>query len=206
MTESEVLESCLQGKSCRAGSEAHKLLWGICKNALRLTTQINYQVHTDEEYLSLYAELFGKDIPKNSRIIPPIFTECGKNLFIGEGSVIKMGCTFQDQGGIYIGKDCIIDHNVTLCTVNNDKDPKNRAVMKFAPIHIEDKAWIGSGAIILPGVTIGTGAIVAAGSVVTKDVVPNSMVGGNPAEFIQAVLPGDYKNWGQSPFEVFIPR
>ena len=93
----------------------------------------------------------------------------------------------QDQGGIYIGDDVLIGHNACLLTLNHAKEPENRADMYPAPIHIGDQAWLGSNVTVLPGVTIGEGAIVAAGAVVTKDVAPNTIVGGIPAKFIKNV-------------------
>ena len=93
----------------------------------------------------------------------------------------------QDQGGIYIGNDVLIGHNACLLTLNHEMEPENRADMHPKPIHIEDKAWLGSNVTVLPGVTIGEGAIVAAGAVVTKDVDSNTIVGGVPAKIIKRI-------------------
>ena len=93
----------------------------------------------------------------------------------------------QDQGGIYIGDDVLIGHNACLLTLNHEMDPENRADVHPKPIHIEDKAWLGSNVTVLPGVTIGEGAIVAAGAVVTKDVESNTIVGGVPAKIIKRI-------------------
>ena len=98
-----------------------------------------------------------------------------------------MGCKFQDQGGIYIGDDTLIGHNVVLATLNHAKSPMDRSTMIPAPIHIGKRVWIGSNATILPGVTIGDGAIVAAGAVVTKDVPENTIVSGIPAKAMRTI-------------------
>ena len=98
-----------------------------------------------------------------------------------------MGCKFQDQGGIFIGKDCLIGHNATLCTINHNPNPEHRGDMTFKSIRIEDKVWLGANVTILQGVTIGEGAIVAAGAVVTTDVAPRTVVGGVPAKFIKKI-------------------
>ena len=117
----------------------------------------------------------------------PFFTDFGKNIHLGDNVFINAGCKFQDQGGIYIGDDVLIGHNVVMATLNHDENPENRANLIANPIRIGNKVWIGSNATILPGVTVGDGAIVAAGAVVTKDVEENSIVGGVPAKFIRKV-------------------
>ena len=119
--------------------------------------------------------------------MPPFNTDCGKNIHIGENVFINSGCKMQDQGGIYIGDDVLIGHNACLLTLNHVSDPESRADMYPEPVHIEDKAWLGSNVTVLPGVRIGEGAIVAAGAVVTKDVEPGTVVGGVPAKFIKNV-------------------
>ena len=74
-----------------------------------------------------------------------------------------------------------------LATINHDLDPTNRQSMSYAPIHIGKNVWIGANATVLAGVTIGDGAVVAAGAVVTKDVEPNTIVGGVPAKVIKKI-------------------
>lgn len=125
---------------------------------------------------------------------------------IGADSVLWMGCKFHGDriSGINIGRRCsipaaffvasapitigdyvVFGHHVSLYTVDHDPDDPAFS-MRSAPITIHDRAWVGSQAIILKGVTIGEGAVVAAGSVVTKDVPPYTIVGGNPARVIRA--------------------
>ena len=114
-------------------------------------------------------------------------TDCGKNTIVGERVFINMGCKFQDQGGITIDEGALIGHNVVLATINHDLDPAKRQSMSYAPIHIGKNVWIGANATVLAGVTIGDGAVVAAGAVVTKDVEPNTIVGGIPAKVIKKI-------------------
>jgi acetyltransferase-like isoleucine patch superfamily enzyme len=82
---------------------------------------------------------------------------------------------------------CFIAPKVNLITINHDPDPENRSATYGRPIVIEDKVWIGINSTVLPGVRIGYGAIVGANSVVTHDVPPMTVVGGNPAQFIKKV-------------------
>lgn len=91
---------------------------------------------------------------------------------------------------ITIGDEVFIGPKVNLITINHDPDPENRSATYGRPIVIEDKAWIGINSTILPGVRIGYGAIVGAGSVVTKDVPPMTVVAGNPAKFIKKIETG----------------
>ena len=86
-----------------------------------------------------------------------------------------------------IGHDVFIGPKVNLITINHDVDPDNRSATYGRRIVIEDKVWIGINATVLPGVKIGYGAIIGAGSVVTKDVEPMTIVAGNPARFIKKI-------------------
>ena len=169
------------------GSEAHLLMHQMAQESIRITMEINNRYHSPEELRTLFSELWGIEVPESFSMFPPFNTDCGKNTHIGERLFMNCGCKFQDQGGIFIGDDCLLGHNVTLCTINHNPDPDHRGDMSFATIRIEDKVWIGANATVLQGVTIGEGAIVAAGAVVTKDVAPRTVVGGVPAKFIKKI-------------------
>ena len=91
------------------------------------------------------------------------------------------------RGGITVGNDVFIGPKVNLITINHDVNPDNRSATYGRPIVIEDKVWIGINSTILPGVRIGYGAIVGAGSVVTKDVPAMTIVAGNPARIIKTI-------------------
>ncbi len=175
------------GKAVVAGSPVHVAMHQFSQQALRITAEINGKYNEPDELRKLLSELWGVPVPESVGMFPPFNTDCGKNTFVSENVFINSGCKFQDQGGIYIGKGVLIGHNVTLCTINHNPDPEHRGDMIFKPIHIEENVWIGSGAIILPGVTIGYGAVVAAGAVVTKDVAARTVVAGVPAKKIKDV-------------------
>ncbi|MFV0435240.1 MAG: DapH/DapD/GlmU-related protein [Leucobacter sp.] len=127
------------------------------------------------------SRLTGRDVPASFRIFPPFTADCGKNIALGERVFINSGCRFQDQGGITIGDDVLIGHNVVLATLNHSLDPAERATVVPGPITIGNRVWIGANVTVLAGVAIGEGAIVAAGAVVTRDVDPRTVVGGVPA-------------------------
>ncbi len=155
--------------------------------AQKITTEINTKFHSFEENRELFRKLISNEVDEEFRVFPPFNTDCGKNIKLGKNVFINSGCKFQDQGGITIGDDVLIGHNVVLATLNHCEDPETRSHLIPSPIVIEDKVWIGSSAVILPGVTIGYGAIIAAGAVVTKNVDKMTVVGGVPAKVIKRI-------------------
>lgn len=189
MTPEEHLWDMLDGKRVVGMSEGHLLMHDISQRAIRICMDINGRYHTPEEIVGLMSELTGKPAPESLRVFPPFNADCGYNIFFGENVFINSGCKFQDQGGIYLGDRVLIGHNVVLATLNHDLDPAKRADMQPAAIHIGNDVWLGSGCIVLPGVSVGDGAVVAAGAVVAKDVAPLTVVGGVPAKLIKKIEP-----------------
>ncbi|MBQ9591529.1 MAG: sugar O-acetyltransferase [Paludibacteraceae bacterium] len=187
MTVQEFRNYMASGKPVIGQSEVHAMFHQLSQEALRITAEINGSYHTPETLRTLLEELWGCEVSKTVTLFPPFHTDCGKNTRIGERVFINMGCKFQDQGGIVIEDGALIGHNVVLATINHDLNPAKRQSMTYAPIHIGKNVWIGSNATILAGVNIGDGAIVAAGAVVTKNVPPNTIVGGVPAKVIKEI-------------------
>jgi acetyltransferase-like isoleucine patch superfamily enzyme len=159
----------------------------LFQEAIRISMELNNQYHTTEQIREIMGRLTGKKVDESFRLFPPFYTDFGKNITIGRDVFINSGCHFQDQGGITIGDGSLIGHNVVLATINHDLTPLNNRENHYAPIVIEEHVWIGSNATILPGVTIGRWAVVAAGAVVTKDVEEYTVVGGVPAKEIRKV-------------------
>ncbi len=155
--------------------------------ARRITCEINGSYHSQDELRELFSCLFGRPVEPTFRVFPPFYTDFGKNITVGKNVFINACCHFQDHGGITIGDGCLIGHNVVFATLNHDMNPQKRAMMNPAPIVLGKNVWIGSNSTILQGVTVGDGAVVAAGAVVTKDVAPNTVVGGVPAKYIRDV-------------------
>lgn len=179
------------GKTVDGGSEMHEYMHLVSQEAIRICAEINSMYHTPEELTELFSKLIGSPVPEGFALFPPFNADCGKNIHLGKNVFINSGCKFQDQGGIYIGDRALIGHNVVLATLNHPLDPNKRSSLEPAPIHIEDDVWIGSGTIVLPGVTIGHGSVVAAGAVVTKDVPAMTVVGGIPAKPIKKIARGE---------------
>ena len=127
----------------------------------------------------------GRNIDESFRMFLPFYTDFGKNIRIGRSVFINACCCFQDQGGISIGDGTLIGHRVVIATINHGLRPEERMDHHIAPVRGGRNGWIGSGSILLPGVTIGDGATVAAGAVVTKDVPEGAVVGGVPAKILR---------------------
>lgn len=158
-----------------------------CTEAHKITMEMNSKYHTPEELVDLFSQLIGKPVDESVRIFAPIHSDFGKNITVGKDVIINMDCKFQDQGGIFIEDGALIGHGVVLATLNHGLHPDERHKLFPAPIHIGKKAWIGANAVITQGVTIGDNAVVAAGAVVTKDVPPDTIVGGVPAKVIKGI-------------------
>ena len=157
------------------------------QEAQKIIAELNYKYNDFDKRRELFSQLINQELDDEFRVFTPFFTDFGKNIHLGKNVFINAGCKFQDQGGIYIGDDALIGHNVVMATLNHEENPERRANLIAAPINIGNRVWIGSNATILSGVTIGDGAIIAAGAVVTKDVEENSIVAGVPAKFIRKV-------------------
>lgn len=185
MTLNEFLSAFESGQPVRADSDAMRYSGWISHQAMKLTTELNSSYHTPEEIQEIFSELTGKQVDKTFGMFPPFYTDCGKNITVGKNVFINSGCRFQDQGGITIGDGTLIGHNVVLATLNHGIAPDERHDLFPAPIHIGKNVWIGANATVLPGVTIGDNAVIAAAAVVTKDVPANVVVSGVPAKVIR---------------------
>ena len=182
----EFLDCMDAGKRVVSGSEAHRFMSAASFEVMELTNKLSAS-HDLSEIQELFAQITGKPVNRTFALFPPFYTDFGKNIMVEDNVFINSGCHFQDQGGIIIGDGSFIGHNVVLATINHDLDPANNRKNHYAPITIESHVWIGSNATILPGVTIGEWAVVAAGAVVIKDVPPYTVVGGVPARVLKTV-------------------
>lgn len=167
--------------------ECFKILNEANDEARKILAKLNNFYHPMDEIREIMSELFGYKVPETFRVFPPFYTDFGRNTIVDENVFINACCNFQDQGGIRIGEGSLIGHNVVLATLNHDLNPEKRQICIPAPINIGKNVWIGSNSTILPGVTIHNNSVVAAGAVVTKDVPPNTIVGGVPAKIIKKI-------------------
>lgn len=187
MDTKDFLKAMQEQSTVKAGSELMETFHKLAQDALKITAKINNRYNTPEELRALFSELTGKEIDETFRLFPPFYTDCGKNITVGKNVFINACCRFQDQGGITIGDCTLIGHNTTIATLNHDFSPAYRTNITPKSVVIGKNVWIGSDSTILPGVEIGDGAIIGAGSVVTKNVEPNCIVAGNPAKVIKHI-------------------
>lgn len=157
------------------------------KNSMVLTAELNSIITSDYNVIRVaFEKLTGKSLDQSFRLIPPFYTNYGRNMDIGKNVFINYECSFNDLGGITIEDDVMIAPRVSLVTAGHPLDPAERKHgITYKPIKIGKNVWIGTAAIILAGVTVGENSIVAAGAVVTKDVKPNCMVAGVPAKVMK---------------------
>lgn len=187
MDNKQFLELIKNAEVIKAGSEAHLKMHELSARAQKITMRLNYGYHEPEETVRLFSELTESKVDDSFRCFLPFYTECGINIKLGKNVFINSGCCFQDHAGIEIGDGTLIGHQVVIATLNHAQDPLSRADMFPKPVKIGKNVWIGAHATILPGVTIGDNAIIAAGAVVTKDVENNVVVGGVPAKKIKDI-------------------
>ena len=147
--------------------------------------KLNHTLPNTEEYNNLLKELFGDNLGENSQIMAPISGAAFDRIKIGDNVFINSNSLLMARGGITIEDDVMFAANVQL--FSNNHDEYDRQVLTCKPIHIKKGAWIGAGASILPGVTIGKYAIVGAGAIVTKDVGDYEVAVGIPAKVVKTL-------------------
>lgn len=158
----------------------------VVTSTQRLSVQLNASTNIDEVRERL-SEITGSRIDKSTRIFPPFHTNFGRFISLGKNVFINHACSFLDLGGITIEDDVLIGPRVNIISESHPLDPADRQTLLLKQVIIKRNAWIGAAATILPGVTIGENAVIAAGAVVTKDVPANTIAGGVPAKHIKFI-------------------
>ena len=154
------------------------------KKHAQLIFRFNNTMPMTEEYDRLMREIF-PTLGADSVVFAPLTAVRPHMVEIGSKVTIMNGCLMMAAGGIFIEDDAMIAANVQL--ISNNHDLADRNVITCLPVRVRRKAWIGAGATILPGVTVGENAVVGAASVVTRDVPDNAIVAGNPAKLIRYI-------------------
>jgi len=161
-------------------------IFKIASRTMQLSAELNRSADINR-IRELLSQITESSIDQSTTVLAPfhinlgIFTHMGKNVFINHD------CTFLDIGGITIEDEVLIGPKVSLITEGHPLNPAERKALTVKPIVIKRNAWIGAGAIILPGVTVGENAVVAAGAVVNKDVPSNTVVAGILAKKVKDI-------------------
>ena len=166
--------------------EFSKIL-SVIHNTQNLCYELSKLPPNHKKIRKIFGKIIGAKVGKDCWIMPPFFVDFGRNIRIGKNFLLQQNCTFMDRGGIEIGDDVWVGPNVRIATINHDFNPYNRQATFCKPVKIGNRVWIGIGATICPNVTIWDNSIIAAGAVVTKNVPPNVIVGGNPAKIIKTL-------------------
>ena len=165
-------------------TEETKAVMEEVERSTRLCFQINHTMPGTPECETLIRELF-PSMGEGCMIAPPLHVNMGGRVTLGKNVATMYNLTCMALGGITIEDNVMIAANVTLLTNNHDLE--HREVLTCKPVHIGKNVWIGANVTILPGVTVGENAVVAAGAVVSKDVPPNTIVGGVPAKILREI-------------------
>lgn len=176
-------------RSCELANTSDPELVESMRRAHEITAKMNRCSGSEPEYKMLLNDLI-PGLPESSVIMPPFYCDHGHGIHLGENVFINNCCTFLDGALITIGDYTLIGPNVQIYTPQHPMGYMERRItQEYAyPVTIGKDCWIGGGAIICPGVTIGDRCIVAAGSVVTRDVPDDSLVAGNPAVLKKKLL------------------
>ena len=149
----------------------------------QLLHKFNLALPLTDEYFSLMKELFYNQIGENSVVNNQLTVVLPKNVTIGSGVTVMNGALMMAAGGITIEDKVMIAANVQL--ISNNHDPYDRQILTCKPVLIKYGAWVGAGATILPGVTVGKYAIIGANSVVNKDIPDYAVAVGSPAKVVK---------------------
>ena len=181
---STIFERLRSGEKIPMNDPEYEEIGKAVDRTIKLSKKLNSATDTDE-IRSVLSEILRKPIPMSSVIFTPFYTNVGINIILGENVFINHACSFLDLGGIVIGDDVMIGPRVNITSENHPVEPLNRKTMVPGKVVLEQNVWVGAGATILPGVTVGQNSVVAAGAVVNKNVPANTVVAGVPAKIIK---------------------
>ena len=152
------------------------------KRAVRLCYKFNHAEPESEERKEVMTELLG-ELPEEFDIMAPVGFDYGFNTRFGKGVFVNHGCYFKDSATIEVGENTFIGPNCTFYTAEHPLKYalRNKGYEKAIPIWIGDNCWLAGNVTVMPGVRIGNGVVVAAGSLVTKNIPDNCIVAGVPA-------------------------
>ena len=166
-------------------------MYAVVQETMRLCAEMNTGYHSEEEVRHYLREITQSEVDDTVRVFPPFNINYGRSTRFGRDCFVNFGCTFLAIGGITVEDGAFIGPHCVLATEYHPEDPARRHSLLTQPIVIGRNAWLGADVKVLAGVTIGENAIVAAGSVVTRDVPAGMVVAGSPARVIRPIKADD---------------
>jgi acetyltransferase-like isoleucine patch superfamily enzyme len=182
----DIFERMKAGEPIRLDDPEYFKVLDIVNRTIELSAQLNTSTDVDQIRKRL-GEIIGTQLDESTTVFAPFYTNFGRFTQLGKNVFINHACSFLDMGGITIEDEVLLGPRVNLVTENHPLNPADRRALICKPIVIKRNAWIGAAATILPGVTIGENAVIAAGAVVSKDVPANTIAGGVPAKIIKPI-------------------
>jgi len=181
-----IFERILSGEVVPFGDPEYYKLPEQSERAIAILADLNAS-KTIVEIRQHLGKLIQNEVDSSTTIYTPFSINYGKNLKLGKNIFINQNCQILDLGGVTIDDDVMVGPRVNLLSETHPVEPESRKALIGKPVHIKTGAWIGAGSTILPGVTVGEHAIVAAGAVVSKDVPDRTVVAGVPAKIIKSI-------------------
>ena len=185
----DVFEKLRSGEAVDMHSEEYRPAIEELHRTYTALHRLNRAEPLSAEQSAALDDLFGGLAPEGLGIFTPVQIDFPRQMQFGKHVFINHSFTAMSIGGITLEDNVQVGPHVTIVTDNHDFE--NRYVLKCKSVRIKKNAWIGANVTILPGVTVGENAIIAAGAVVTKDVPSNTIVGGNPAKVIRQLEHGE---------------
>ncbi|GAB4025768.1 sugar O-acetyltransferase [Spirosoma gilvum] len=182
-----IFERLRAGEPLRQDDPEYAQFGAVVSRTIKLCVEMNATATDIDQIRSRLSDIICTEINPSTVVFPPFYTNFGQFISLGKNIFINHNCSFLDIGGITIEDDVQIGPGAKLTSENHPLDPADRKTLLLAPIVIKRNAWIGAGATILPGVTVGENSIVAAGAVVSRDVPSNTVVAGVPAKIVKAL-------------------
>ncbi|MFD1770774.1 sugar O-acetyltransferase [Sphingobacterium suaedae] len=185
-TTTDIFERLRNGESIPFSDPQYSRIVQACNDTKKMLRQLNNAAEPGETR-TILRQITGSRIDETTTVFTPLHINYGRHTKIGKNVFINFDCVLLDLGGITIEDHVLIAPKVSLLSEGHPITPETRATLTTGHIHIKKNAWIGAGATVMQGVTIGENAIVAAGAVVSKDVPDNVVVGGIPAKIIKSI-------------------
>lgn len=182
----DIFERLLSGEPVPMNDPDYGRIREEVNRTIHLSVKLNSSANIQKIRANL-SEIIGSPVDESTTVFIPFYTNFGRHITLGKNIFINHACSFLDLGGIIIEDGVMIGPRVNITSESHPAEVYKRRTLVPGKVIIKQNAWIGAGVTILPGVTVGENAVVAAGAVVSKDVPANTAVGGIPAKIIKTL-------------------